>query len=99
MARCCPAPEGWGALGLLVPHGGIAPQSQNLWLCFLLAPGQKPKSPPANDQFIFSRTLSTSADWDGLNALSSTLTPHSLFSASKMTIVLRQLALSQPGPT
>jgi len=52
MARCRPAPEGWGALGLL-----DAPQSQNPWLCFFVAPSQKPKSPPANGQFIFSRTL------------------------------------------
>ena len=57
MARCRPAPEGWGALGLL-----DAPQSQNPWLCFFVAPGQKPKSPPANGQFIFSRTLEPSSN-------------------------------------
>jgi len=57
MARCRPAPEGWGALARWSRGRGIAPQSQRSRLCSFVAPRQRAKSPPAKSELIFAQTL------------------------------------------
>ena len=52
-ARCRPAPEGWGDLGSWLRCSSVT----ELRLCSFVAPCPQPKSPPANDQVILSRTL------------------------------------------
>ena len=59
MARCRPAPQGWGALARWSRRRGIAPQSQRSRLCSFVAPRQRAKSPPAKSELIFAQTLSS----------------------------------------